>query len=143
MDSTWGSGRELDIGKNSLVMSETGIPAGFPFPIVFGSGENLPPRQRMGMGMEIFSPNGDGSGELFPTGKFPAAIFREVWTRRRRRSERRRSVFSTASTWRRSEAPASCRRSEASAWRRRRGGAHRGHGGGCAVEGAWWRADAE
>jgi hypothetical protein len=52
-------------------------------------------------------------------------------------------VFSTASTWRRSEAPASCRRSEASAWRRRRGGAHRGHGGGCAVEGAWWRADAE
>jgi hypothetical protein len=56
MDSTWGSGRELDIGKNSLVMSETGIPVGFPFPIVFGSGEKSSPE----------AANGDGDGEIFP-----------------------------------------------------------------------------
>jgi hypothetical protein len=56
MHSPWGSGRGLGIGGNSLVMSETGIPVGSPFPIGFGPREKSSPKVG----------NGDGGGEIFP-----------------------------------------------------------------------------
>jgi hypothetical protein len=58
MHSPWGS----DIGRNSLVMSGTGIPVRSPFPIGFGPEEKNPPRQRIEMGMRKFSSYGAGLG---------------------------------------------------------------------------------
>jgi hypothetical protein len=51
MHSPWGSGRGLGIGGNFLVMSETGIPVGSPFPVGFGPREKSSPKVGNGDGV--------------------------------------------------------------------------------------------